>query len=102
MTDQLGVYLSIDPTELASLCTQYDIAELAVFGSTARHEQTDSSDIDLLYTLTPDSNIGWEIEELNERLVEILGRPVDLVSKNYLHKMLRAQILSEAVIVYAA
>jgi uncharacterized protein len=102
VTAEAAEYLSIDSEELARLCEQYGVIELAVFGSTVRRENRPDSDVDLLYTLAADSDLGWTIEELNGRLAEALGRPVDLVSKRYLHKMLREQILSEAVVVYAA
>ncbi len=84
------------------MCKQYGIVELSVFESTARREATAESDIDLLYTLAPDNKLGWAIEDLNDQLTEALGRPVDLVSKKYLHKMLRDQILLDAVVLYAA
>jgi len=102
VTAQVADYLSISASELARLCEQYGIVELSVFGSTARREATAESDIDLLYTLAPDSKLGWAIEDLNDQLAEALGRPVDLVSKKYLHKMLRDQILLDAVVLYAA
>lgn len=102
VTAEVSNYLSINPEELARLCETYGIVELAVFGSTARHEDTSESDIDLLYTLAPDSRLGWEIEDLNDQLAEALDRGVDLVSKKYLHKMLRDQILRDAVVLYAA
>jgi len=95
-------YLPIEPEELARLCEQYGVVELAVFGSVARRENRTDSDVDLLYTLAADSDLGWAIEELSDRLGKALGRSVDLVSKKYLHKMLRDQILSDAVVVYAA
>ena len=102
MSATLEEYLSIDPDELARLCEMYDIAELAVFGSVARREDHPGSDVDLLYTLRPGSRLGWRIEELNERLTQAIGRPVDLVSKKYLHRLLRESILREAVVIYAA
>ena len=102
VTAKAAEYLPISSEELAHLCEQYGVVELAVFGSTARRENRPDSDVDLLYTLAADSELGWMIEELNDRLAEALGRPVGLVSKRYLHKMLRDQILREAVVVYAA
>lgn len=102
MTPTAAEYLSIDPDELARLCEEYGVIELAVFGSVARHQDTPVSDVDLLYTLDPDSRLGWGIEELNDRLSKALGRPVELVSKKYLHRMLREQVLRDAVVVYAA
>ena len=95
-------YLPIEPEELARLCEQYGVVELAVFGSVARRENRTDSDVDLLYTLAADSDLGWAIEELSDRLGKALGRSVHLVSKKYLHKMLRDQILSDAVVVYVA
>jgi len=50
----------------------------------------------------PDSSLGWEIEDLNDQLTEALDRHVDLVSKKYLHTMMRDQILRDAVVLYAA
>ncbi len=84
------------------LCRDYGIAELAVFGSVARGEATASSDIDLLYTLGPESQLGWDIEDLSDKLSDAFGRPVDLVSKKYLSKRLRGRVLAEAIVVYAA
>jgi predicted nucleotidyltransferase len=94
--------LPIDPVVLERLCREYGIVELAVFGSFARGEGSGDSDVDLLYTVDPGVQLGWGIEALSDRLASLLGRPVDLVSKKYLHAMLRDQILSEAVVVYAA
>lgn len=39
--------------------------------------------------------VGWEFVELKEYLEEILGRTVDLVTKNALKKQLRDEILKE-------
>jgi predicted nucleotidyltransferase len=99
---ELSDLLPIDPAELERLCREYGIVELAVFGSVARGELDESSDVDLLYVVDPEVELGWEIEALNEQLSAAVGRPVDLVSKKYLHAKLRDQILSEAVTVYAA
>jgi len=98
----LSDLLPIDPAELARLCREYGIVELAVFGSVLRGEAVDGSEVDLLYVVDPNVELGWEIEALNEKLSAAIGRPVDLVSKKYLHARLRDQILSEAVTVYAA
>lgn len=97
-----GVGDGIDRARLASLCDHYGIAELAVFGSTARGEATSTSDVDLLYVLRTDARLGWEIEDLAEELAEVFGRPVDLVSRSALHPLLTAAVLREARSLYAA
>lgn len=92
----------VDVERLDELCRQYGIANLLVFGSAARDEDTSESDLDLLYELRPGARLGWEIEELSEDLAELFGRPVDLISRRAINPHLREVILSEARPLYAA
>lgn len=86
--------------QIVELCRRYGIAELSVFGSVARGEDRPDSDVDLLYVRVPDSTSSlWELRDELERL---LGRKVDLVSKDNLHWVIRDQVLAEARNVYAA
>jgi predicted nucleotidyltransferase len=98
--DDLG--LSVDMEALASICSRYGVAELLIFGSTARGEADGDSDIDLLYRLAPGATLGWEIEELSDELTELFGRQVDLVSAKWLHPRLRDDVTAEARHLYAA
>jgi hypothetical protein len=41
-------HLKIDKAKLASVCRHYHVVELSVFGSVARGEAGDASDVDLL------------------------------------------------------
>jgi uncharacterized protein len=77
---------------------QYFVEKIALFGSYARNEQTEKSDIDLLVTLrknTPD------IHEVKQGLREFFGRhfncTVDIASEKYLKPYIRNEILQEAV-----
>lgn len=94
--------LEIDQRRLDELCREYGISRLDVFGSISRGEADRESDIDVLYELLPGRRLGWEIETLSDRLAEILGRPVDLVSRNGLHEKLRATVFADARPLYAA
>jgi predicted nucleotidyltransferase len=60
--------LDVDVDRLDELCRQYGIARLEVFGSVARGEPDDGSDIDLIYELSPGARLGWEIADLEEEL----------------------------------
>jgi predicted nucleotidyltransferase len=93
---------AVDEARLAEICRRYGIAELALFGSAARGDLQPGSDIDLLYVPLPDAHLGWKIEQLADELAALFGRPVDLVSKRYLHELLREQILQDARTLYAA
>ncbi len=68
---------------------------LALFGSMARGEGSDSSDIDLLVELQPKTFDAYMDVKLF--LEEILGRKVDLVLADAVKQRLRPVILAEAV-----
>jgi predicted nucleotidyltransferase len=88
--------------QLAELCHRYGIAELSVFGSVARGEDRPDSDIDLLYVRVPGNDLGMSYFALQENLEELFGRPIDLVPKDGLHRVIRDQVLADAQVLYAA
>jgi len=68
---------------------------LALFGSMARGEGSDSSDIDLLVELRPKTFDAYmDVKFFLER---ILGRKIDLVLAGAVKPRLRSVILAEAV-----
>jgi hypothetical protein len=87
---------------LTELCRKYGIAELSVFGSVARGEARPDSDVDLLYVRVPGNDLGMAYFALQEDLEELFGRPVDLVAKDSLHRVIRDQVLADAQVLYAA
>jgi predicted nucleotidyltransferase len=92
----------VDQTRLAEVCRRYGVAELAVFGSAARGETTPESDVDVLYVLAPGAKLGFGINRLEDELSELFGRPVDLVAKKALHRLLRDEVTAQARTLYAA
>ncbi|HIJ07461.1 MAG: DNA polymerase beta domain protein region [Methanomicrobiales archaeon 53_19] len=58
---------------------RYPIKEIAIFGSFARNEQTEESDLDILVAF--ERPIGWDVIDLKDELEDILNRSVDLVLK---------------------
>jgi uncharacterized protein len=82
-----------------------DIRELGatalyLFGSAARGEATDASDIDLFIDYDPDRFSFVELIRLRERLSHVLGRPADLTTRQGLHPLLRPEIEAEAIKVF--
>lgn len=94
--------LEVDIDRISEICGRYGIARLDVFGSVSRGEAAPGSDVDVLYELAPGARLGWDIETLADELAAVLGRPVDLVSRKALHERLRASVLAEARVLYAA
>jgi len=75
---------------------RYPIREMGIFGSYARGEQTEDSDVDILVTLG--EGIGLiEFAGLRQDLSDALGLRVDLVMKGPLKRRIGRRILSEAV-----
>ena len=92
-----------DGTQLADLCRRYQVRELSLFGSAARGEMRPDSDIDLLVEFLPKAEVGLvEHAGLMLDLERLLGRKVDLVSKNALKPRIRPYVLADARLVYAA
>lgn len=58
---------------------KFHVARVSIFGSYARGDSTESSDVDLLVEM--DRPVGWEIVDLKEYLQDLLGLKVDLVTK---------------------
>jgi predicted nucleotidyltransferase/DNA-binding XRE family transcriptional regulator len=67
-----------------------------VFGSVAREEDTEESDIDLLVDLEPGHTI-LDLVGLRRELTEALGISVDVTTVGMLKKQLRPRVLAEAV-----
>lgn len=91
----------IDAAQLAEVCERYGLAELSVFGSVARGDAGPESDVDLLFVLAPDARLGFAVFDLEDELVEIIGRPVDLLSKDSIHRLIRDEVLAEAKVLYS-
>ena len=101
-TLQLG-NAQVEETNLADLCRRYRVRELSLFGSAVRGEMRADSDIDLLVEFFPDAGIDLvDYAGLMLVLSRLLGRKVDLVSKNGLKPLIRASVLQESRLLYAA
>jgi len=77
---------------------QFAVKSLAVFGSVARGEMREDSDVDILVEFEPGAHIGlFEFLRLRRHLSGVVGAPVDLVTPAALHPELCEAILREAV-----
>jgi len=95
--------LRLESSTIARICERYHVAELSVFGSTARGNGGPESDIDLLVTFQPDAIVGLvAFNRLRRELEDGLGRRVDLVPKDGLKPIIRDEVLTEAQVLYAA
>ena len=98
--------VQVNREALGRFCRERGIARLEVFGSALRDDFRDDSDVDLLATLRPDAPVtllGWA--DMQEKLSQMFGRPVDLVSRWAIERSQnlyrKHAILSTAVPLYA-
>jgi predicted nucleotidyltransferase len=94
-----------DRERLESVCRERGITRLELFGSALREDFRPDSDVDLLATLKPETGVtllDWA--DLQEKLSEIFGRSVDLVSRRAIERSRnlyrKNAILSTAVPIY--
>lgn len=75
------------------LSEHFHVEKIGIFGSFARSEQHQDSDVDLLVEFN--RPVGLEFIQLKLYLEDVLGRKVDLATEAALKPMIKDQILSE-------
>ncbi|MHA7880170.1 MAG: nucleotidyltransferase family protein [Saccharospirillum sp.] len=89
--------LRVKKNEIHALAEQYGARHIRVFGSVARCEELDDSDIDFLVELPNGYDMFRQRIPLTMSLSELLGRRVDLVPEHELNRHIRQQVTQEAV-----
>jgi hypothetical protein len=90
-------YLKQQLVELKpALRKRFKVESIEIFGSYARSEQTEKSDLDILVTYSETIDLLL-VAGLRRYLRRKLHMKVDVVSKEFLNKYIRDQVLEEAV-----
>ncbi|MDP2797633.1 MAG: nucleotidyltransferase family protein [Methanoregula sp.] len=82
--------------EIFVLADQFGIKNIRIFGSVARHEARDGSDIDFLVEFSPGTSLLTHAAFQRE-LSELPGCDVDVASVNGLREHIRHTVMQEAV-----
>jgi len=77
------------------LFRRYPLRRLAIFGSVARGEDSTDSDIDIMVEFS--EPVGFEIVDLAIELEDVLGHPVDLVSRKGIRDRLMPYVEKDLV-----
>lgn len=91
--------LPFDTNKLIEICRQNDVSKVGVFGSTARGEANDQSDIDLLGEFSRRKSL-LAMVALERQLAAALGRKVDLLTEAAISPYLRERILGDLQVIY--
>jgi predicted nucleotidyltransferase len=73
--------------------------KIGIFGSFARGENTENSDVDILYQFTSKYSL-FDLAGLQIELQKKLDKSIDLVEFTAIHPLLKDRILNDLKIVY--
>lgn len=80
----------------APIARRHGVKELYLFGSVARNEAHEDSDIDFIYRLSDDdTNASPKIRDFRNDLRQALGRDIDLTRKDYVTNAIDSDDLAE-------
>jgi len=81
--------------KIVKILKKNKITRAGIFGSYARGEQKENSDIDIL--VEPPKGIGFGFVGVQFEIEDELGKKVDFVSYKTIHPRLKKQILKEEI-----
>ncbi|CAG0958004.1 hypothetical protein METP3_00650 [Methanosarcinales archaeon] len=87
--------LKMKRNEILHIATKYGARNVRVFGSIARGEATQDSDVDFLVDLEPGRSL-FDLGGLLMDLQDLLGCKVDVVTERGLRSRFRDRVLKEA------
>ena len=102
----MTIAVELPMEKIAGFCHQWQVTELALFGSVLRDDFRPDSDIDVMVQFHPEAHPTFStLDQMEAELKTIFEREVDLItrqgiatSRNYLR---RHEILSSAQVSYA-
>lgn len=82
----------------ADLSRSYGVKAMGVFGSFARGDATKKSDVDILVEFVEPIGL-FKFVELEQKLSSLVGRKVDLVTKQALKPYIKNDVLKQTIYV---
>ncbi len=78
-----------------------EIERISLFGSQARGDATETSDVDLLVEFHPEAHVGlFRLCHIENLFADALRRPVDMATPRALSKYIRDDIYKQLVPLY--
>ena len=84
---------------LAEIQERFGIETLGIFGSVSRGEDTDASDVDVLYRFRKGRGGMHDMAGLYEYLKELFGREVDVISFDYISPLIEEKVRADSIII---
>jgi predicted nucleotidyltransferase len=83
---------------IVTVLKKHQIAKAAIFGSYARNEATNDSDIDLLIETNQPITL-FDVLRLEKELAKATSKKVDIVEFSAIKKSIRENILRDAILI---
>ncbi len=81
---------------IVPILKSYEVTKAGIFGSLARGEETDDSDIDILVEIKSNYSL-LKFIELKIKLEEVLSKKIDLVEYDFVNPLIKENILREEI-----
>jgi uncharacterized protein len=81
--------------EILAIAARHGADNVRVFGSVARGEDTDDSDIDLLVSMGEHRTL-YDLIGFKQDVEQLLNRKADVLTENALHHHIKNNVLNEA------
>ena len=82
--------------DIITVLKQYGALKASIFGSVARGEQREDSDLDILVDLAGKYSL-FDIIDIKLAIEDMLGCRVDVVTSDSIHPMIKAEVQKEQV-----
>ena len=95
--EDILAFLSANKKELL---TEYQLVKIGLFGSFARDENSENSDIDLIVEFKPNTpNLSEKKAKIKALVKQQFNQEVDLCREKYIKPYFKSQILQSAIYV---
>jgi uncharacterized protein len=102
----LATVITNNLPQIKNICQSHHVKELYVFGSAARNEMKEDSDVDFLYTMQeniPEMKYAHNFFDMLWSLEALLGKKVDMVPQKYLrNRIFIEEVNNTKQIIYKA
>lgn len=88
--------LRAQKADIVTVAVKYGASNIRVFGSVARGEANEQSDIDLLVDLEPGRSLIDHIG-LMQDLADLLGRSVEVATPSTLHERIKDRVMQDVI-----
>ncbi|MBT3605234.1 MAG: nucleotidyltransferase family protein [Candidatus Latescibacteria bacterium] len=92
----INTIVTKEKSRILELAQKHGAKDIRVFGSMARVDATNTSDVDLLVDLEEGRDL-FDLGAFQMDIQDLLHRKVDVVTESALHHMIRDRVLSEAI-----